>query len=180
MAGGQSRRMGKDKAFIEYDGVTMIERVINAVAPCVESVVIIANKPELYEKFGLPVYPDTIVGMGPLSGLYTAFDKTGADEILMAACDMPQINREIVQFIVDNPAGAEDAVIPLVGGKEQGLLAVYRRSAIEKHIDRIKAVSIQFDEFRHGLDKLLIDERQLRKIEPELQSFRNINSPTDL
>lgn len=181
LAGGQSRRMGADKAFLDAGGAPMIERVITAIKPEVRDLVIVANDLERFEKYGLSVYQDVIKGMGPLSGLYTAFEKTGADEVFLIACDLPLLSGKIVRLILSRAAGtAADAVIPVVGGVEQGLLAIYRRPAIEKFRSRIEAASIQFDEFRNGLEREYIGEGELREVEPDLRSFTNVNTPEDL
>lgn len=181
LAGGAARRMsGADKGLVEYDGVAMVERVIRAVAPSVEQVVIISNNPGGYSRFLVPVYEDLIRGMGPLSGLYTAFEVTGASELLLVACDMPLVSTEMIEFILARASLPGDAVIPLVEGREQGLLAVYRSSAIEKFRERIIKGDIQFDEFRRGLDKSHIGEDELMSIEPDLRSFINVNSPEDI
>lgn len=182
LAGGKSRRMGQDKAFLEFEGVPMIHRVINAVNPHVKNIVIIANDPQdkLLKSIGPLVYEDKIRGLGPLSGLYTAFEATGAGELLLVACDMPLILPEIIELLISYPDWSGDALIPVAGGREQGLLAVYRRSAIEKVRDKIESQSIQFDEFRKGLDKTLIAEDAIKLLDPDLRSFKNINRPEDL
>lgn len=180
LAGGASRRMGRDKAFVEYDGVPMIERTLAVASRLSERIVIISNKPDSFKKFGEPVYPDTIPGMGPLSGLYTGFKVTDAKELLLVACDMPLVSEEVMAFILlcaDRPG---DAVIPFVEGREQGLFGIYRRSAVEKFRARIEKAEIQFNEFRMGLDKSYITEKELKNVEPELGSFMNVNRPEDL
>ena len=180
LAGGKSRRMGQDKAFVKIDGVFMIEKVLDVITPLVSQTVIIANEPEAYQRFSLPVYADIIVGMGPLSGLYTAFEKTGAEKILLVACDMPHINSDIVRYLIEYDEWEEEALIPFVGGREQGLLALYKRSAIEKVAGDISQKAIQFDQFRKVISKRLIAEEELEKIEPSLKTFDNINSQEDI
>lgn len=172
--------MGRDKAFVKYSGVPMIERVIGVLAPLASEVVIIANDVEKYSSLGVPVHRDVEPGMGPLSGLYTAFVATGAAELLLAACDMPRLSRKMLEFILSRANAPGEAVIPVVGGVEQGLIAIYRRRAVERFENRIKSRSIQFDEFRQGLDKSLIAEEDLRCVEPELTSFLNVNRPGDI
>lgn len=180
LAGGQSRRMGEDKAFLDAGGVPMIERVIAAVRPEVRDLVIVANKPGRFERYGFPVYEDVIKGMGPLSGLYTAFEKTGADEVFLAACDLPLLSGKVVRLILSRAGAASEAIIPVVEGVEQGLLAIYKRAALEKYKTRIESASIQFDEFRNGLAREYIGEADLRETEPDLRSFNNVNTPKDL
>ncbi|MBI4828042.1 MAG: molybdenum cofactor guanylyltransferase [Nitrospinae bacterium] len=181
LAGGQSRRMGRDKSLIPVEGVPMIERVVRALRPAVERIIIIANGDlSRFEFLGLPVYPDLIPGMGPLSGLYTAFERTGADEVLLAACDMPWISETTARLIAGRRKLPGEAVIPRVGGREQGLFALYRRRALEKFHERVLRADIQFDEFRRGLDRIYIEEEEFLKAGAPLAAFENVNSPEDL
>jgi molybdopterin-guanine dinucleotide biosynthesis protein A len=181
LAGGKSRRMGRDKAFVELAGIPMIQWVISSlVAQCSAKAIIISNEPEKYSQFGLPVYPDVIPGMGPLSGLFTAFTVTGADRVMIAPCDSPFISPDVIKFILNYPDGGADAVIPFVDGREQGMIAVYSRGAVDRFEERIASASMMFDEFRLGLDRIFITEDELRVVEPDLRTFLNVNAPGDL
>ena len=180
LAGGKSRRMGRDKAFVELDGTPMIQWVITAVKKCSANPLIIANEPDGYGGFGLPVYPDIIPGMGPLSGLHTAFSVTGADRVMIVSCDSPLASPDVIKLILDYPGVGAEAVIPFVDGREQGLLAVYARSGIERFAGPIASASIMFNEFRLGLDRIFIEEEELRKADPSLRTFLNVNTPQDI
>jgi molybdopterin-guanine dinucleotide biosynthesis protein A len=180
LAGGKSRRMGRDKAFVELAGSPMIQWAITAVTQCSSAAFIIANEPEKYAGFGLPVYPDIIPGMGPLSGLHTAFTVTGADRVMITPCDLPLVSTVAINLILNYPDGGAEAVIPFVDGREQGMLAVYARRGIERYAERISSASIMFDEFRLGLNRVFIGEDEFRKVDPGLQTFLNVNRPTDV
>jgi len=179
LAGGKSRRMGRDKAFVELAGAPMIQWVISAVAQCSARALIISNEPGKYSQFGLPVYPDVIPGMGPLSGLHTAFTVTGADRVMIAPCDSPFMSPDVIKFILNYPDGGADAVIPFVDGREQGMLAVYSRGAVDRFEERIASASMMFDEFRLSLNRIFISENELRAVEPDLRTFLNVNTPSD-
>lgn len=180
LAGGKSRRMGRDKAFVEFAGAPMIQRVVFAVSQCSARALIISNEPGKHSRFGLPVYPDIIPGMGPLSGLHAAFTVTGAARVMIAPCDSPFLSPAIIKFILNYPCGAAEAVIPFVEGREQGMLAVYARGAVDRFGERIASASIMFDEFRLGLNRIFIAEDELRAVEPDLRTFLNVNTPGDL
>ncbi len=180
LAGGKSRRMGRDKSFVEFAGAPMIQWVVSAVAQCSGRGIIIANEPGKYSRFGLPVYPDIIPGMGPLSGLHTAFTVTGADRVMIAPCDSPLVSPEVIKYILNYPDGGADAVIPFVEGREQGMLGVYSRGAVDGFEERIASASMMFDEFRLSLNRIFIREDELRTVEPDLRTFLNMNTPGDL
>ena len=181
MAGGEGRRFGSEKGLALFRGEPMVVWAVRAARGAASSVVIIANKPDLYLGFDCPVYRDLIPGMGPLSGLHTAFESTGAERMLALACDMPLASPRMAAYIVARMNDIDrEAALPVVGGKEQGLFAVYKRKAIEKHMKDIRSGSIQFNQFRAGLDKLLILEDELRRVEPGLESFTNFNRREEL
>ena len=87
LAGGQSRRMGRDKALLQLGDQTLIERVLAAAHPLGYPRLIIGD-PAAYAHLGLPVHPDRHPGLGPLGGLYTALSTTDAP-VLLLACDLP-------------------------------------------------------------------------------------------
>ncbi|MBI5815757.1 MAG: molybdenum cofactor guanylyltransferase [Nitrospinae bacterium] len=180
LAGGKSVRMGRDKAFVEVEGVPMIERVIAAARQCSANVIIIANEPEKYQKSGLPVHTDKVKGMGPLSGLVTAFEATGAGAVMMIACDMPYISPAMIRHILSRYLKGCGAVIPYAFGREQGLCAIYERRLLEKFTERIGRGDIQFNEFRMNIEKVNISETELKAVEGDLRSFININDEEEL
>lgn len=180
LTGGESRRMGHDKAFVLVDGVAMIDRVLGSVIPATDRVIIIGGDHEKYERVGRPTYPDSVVGLGPLSGLYTAFTVTKADFVFLAACDMPRIHPKSAINMVERGVGKADALIPLINDQEQGLFALYARSAITPFEERIKKGDIQFDEFRESIKKEHVTEEFFTPFDPELATFINVNTPEEL
>jgi len=180
LAGGKSVRMGTDKAFIEVEGKTMIERTLDAANQCSGTVIIIANDTDKYASFGVPVYPDKIPGMGPLSGLFTAFEATKSDAVMIAACDMPFISSEVISLILGSYENGCGAVIPFVDGREQGLCAVYEKSSLDAFRERIEKGTVQFNEFRLGIRKKRLDETLFRQVDAELRSFMNVNTREEL
>jgi len=128
-AGGRSSRMGRDKAWLELGGQTMIERVIAALKPVTRSVAVIANSPE-YERLGLPVYADTNIGIGPLEAIRTALANARAPRALLVGCDLPFVTPELFSFLL-SLKGDHQAIVP-VGADErlEPLCAVYSAQAL--------------------------------------------------
>lgn len=184
LTGGLSRRMGRDKARVLIDGEPMLARVIAAARDGGLAPFIVDRADrgdlELRRSFQLGVYHDLIDGMGPLSGLFTAFERTDHDRIFLLATDLPFLSGAMLRFIAEMDGWDDkEALIPLVDGKEQGLTAIYRRGAVERFRAEIEARAIQFDRFRASLDRKFIEEDQLRAIDPELRSFINVNRMDD-
>ena len=97
IAGGQSRRMGRDKAFVDLGGKPLIEHVIERSADLGQAeTILITNKPAQYAHLGLPMFRDILPDKGSLGGIYTALVRTRV--VLMCwslACDMPFVNSRL-------------------------------------------------------------------------------------
>ena len=111
-AGGKSTRMGSDKALLEIGGRPMIEHIIEQTAGLGEQV-IITNTAELYARFGLPTFSDVLPDKGALGGLYTSIQVAAQPYALVLACDMPFINRPLLEHMI-LLAPDFDAVVPRI------------------------------------------------------------------
>jgi molybdenum cofactor guanylyltransferase len=98
-AGGRSSRMGRDKAWLELDGRSMIGRVIEALTPVTTSLNIIANSPD-YARLGFPVFADSHQGVGPLEAIRTALANSPTEWIVLAGCDMPFVTTELFALLL--------------------------------------------------------------------------------
>ena len=91
LCGGQSRRMGEDKALVSLHGKPMIQYVIDVAEKIAKTVCLIGNNAD-YQDFGLPVIPDLLLDQGPMGGIYTALKYAQSDRILILSCDIPLIS----------------------------------------------------------------------------------------
>ncbi len=180
LAGGASRRMGRNKALIEWDGQPQIARVASALRPVTFEQLIIANDPEPYQFLHLPIIPDIEPGWGPLMGLYSGLRAAKGAWAILVAVDMPFLTSAFLQGLLAMAPGY-DVVIPEVQDKLHPLCAVYRRDtclpAIEAVIKQGQRRLIAF----HDLVKVRrVDEATLRTISPDLRELININTPEEL
>ena len=88
-AGGESRRMGQNKALLPFKGQLLIERVISRIKVISEEVLVTSNEPDLFDFLGIPICSDLITGKGALGGLFTAFSIAHTPLVAVVACDMP-------------------------------------------------------------------------------------------
>jgi len=194
LAGGQSRRMGIDKAFIEFQGRTLIECVIGALRVACDDVLIVANDREVYGSMGADVVPDSVPDFGPLAGLHAGLTAMRSDLGVVVAVDMPFLNPSLLRALID-AADGWDAVIPALSGGVSAeaiqrrrakdldlhpLHAVYRRvclPSIQRAIDRDdRRLNAFFSDVR--LRYFSADE--MRRYDPNLRSLMNINDPDEL
>jgi molybdopterin-guanine dinucleotide biosynthesis protein A len=178
MAGGKSKRMGQDKAWIELDGEPLVKRVADVLAQVADEVIIVANDPK-YERLGLRVVRDRYPDGGALGGIATGVGAAAHDTVLVAACDMPFLSVDVWRLIVGH-AGEADVVIPRIGGEFETLHALYTKSCVPHMVrslaeNRLRVISF-FDQVR----VLAIEEPELRASDPTLRSFTNVNTPEEL
>ncbi len=130
LAGGESIRMGSNKALLEVGGRFLIRRVLDSVRSLAGLIVVSANDSASYEFLGLPVVADILKGHGPLAGLHAVMTRFPAALYLLLACDMPNLSEALLRRLLVAADGF-DAVVPRTpdGGKHP-LCAVYRRSCL--------------------------------------------------
>jgi molybdopterin-guanine dinucleotide biosynthesis protein A len=182
LAGGKSRRMGRDKRFLDLNGQTLLQRVLRALEPIFPEIMLVAagRAPEL-AGLGHPVIQDLIPGCATLGGIYTGLASTEHAGVFVVACDMPFLNAGVIRHIV---AAAEtaDVVMPRLATGLQPTHAVYRKGCLP-HLEqmartgRLKVQELVED--KNVVVKLLT-EQELRRFDPVLLSFFNANTPADV
>ena len=179
LAGGQSSRMGTDKAFIRLGNKTFIEHTCELIRPYCREIMISTNNLNKYLHAEYRIFADEIKGLGPIGGIYTCLKHSGTKENLVVAVDIPFINSGLIQYLLSFTGEAE-LVMPLIrGGSPEPLCAVYSRSVIKY----LEAMIAEKDlKVQHLMNRCNTKVVQIRK---ELdfyddQLFFNVNTPDDL
>lgn len=112
LVGGASRRMGRPKALILSDGLTILERVCAAAAGVADEIILLGTPPfELPTRLAeLPVLPDLTPDIGPIGGLEAILAARPNCKALLLACDMPFVTTDVLRRLVDEPGDADAAV----------------------------------------------------------------------
>ncbi len=182
-AGGESRRMGQDKALLPFLGQPLISRVIARLAPLADEVIVTTNRPADYAFLGLPLFADLIPNRGALGGLYTALASASQPLVAVVACDMPFASAELLAYARDVLLReAVDVVIPQPGeGLFEPLHAVYRREAclgpIRAALDAGQWKVISW--FAHVQVRGLL-RQEIATCDPAGLAFGNVNTPEEL
>jgi molybdopterin-guanine dinucleotide biosynthesis protein A len=185
LAGGRSKRMGKNKALLRLPGnpsLSFIEQLSSTLSSLCPEVLIVARDEADAANYVLPhvrVITDRVPDHGPLMGLYSGLNAIHAQRALIVAVDMPFVQPALIAFLLSQ-SSSDELLVPRIANIPQVLLAVYPRSILP-------AIESCLEQGRHDLRALLevapvhyIEEDQLRRVDPTLQSFININTPEEL
>jgi molybdenum cofactor guanylyltransferase len=182
LCGGQSSRMGRPKAWLPFAGELMLPRVVRLLREAVEPVVVVAAPGQ--EVPPLPadvaVVRDEQRGRGPLQGLAAGLAalRGHVEAAYVSSCDVPCLRPAFVRRLIDLLGGAWIAV-PRSGGYHHPLAAVYRpevRADVERLLaqDRLRPFFL-FE----AVPTRVVEENEVRDVDPSLQSLRNLNTPED-
>jgi len=180
-AGGQSQRMGQDKALMPFLGHPLIQRVVDRLNPIADELLVTTNNPDDYRFLGLPLFRDLKPGRGALGGLYTALSSATCEAVAVVACDMPFASASLIEaanrLLVQEDA---DVVIPDSGDGLEPLHAVYRREtcipAIESAIEADKWRLISW--FPQAKVRILLPD-EIKTFDPSGLAFWNLNTPEE-
>jgi len=176
LAGGKSLRYGRNKALVKIDGIPLIERVINVMGSLFRHLILITNTPDEYSYLKLPMHKDLIKGLGPLGGIFTALMTIRNEAGFFVACDMPHLNRELIHHMVEFRYDF-DAVVPRTHAGTEALHALYDKRCLPPIKRLIDSSQYQVFRFFPKVSVRYVDENEIRRFDPQLESFFNINKP---
>src|SRR5256884_3611275 len=177
LAGGLSRRMGRDKAALPVGDGTLIEHLARRLAPVVDET-IVAGGSGRHDLHGVTSVADRYPGLGPLAGIHAGLVTARSPLVWVVGCDLPDVNPALAALLC-GLAGDVDAVVPRIDSEPQGVCAVYVRS-LAPRIDRLLAAGERRVKMLLAASKVrYVTPEELRAVDPELGSFRNINTPAD-
>ena len=129
LAGGKSRRMGKDKASLSYEGQRFIMRIAEELE-CFDEIILSANDSSLYEDSDLTIVKDIYPDCGPLGGLHAALCSCKSDALFCIPCDVPLFKLSLAEYVCSMAKEDVDAVVPVSkDGHMHPLCAVYKKTA---------------------------------------------------
>lgn len=178
LAGGENRRMGRDKAFLEFRGRPLVERAINVLKGICSAVIVVANSPEGYAPFGVTVVPDAFGIRGPLTGIYTGMTASDDEHHIVVACDMPFLHAGLLAFMAREAVGY-DAAVPRIGAHLEPLHAVYHRRLLPDIGVLLHKDQRRIQELFEGKNIRFITESEIDRYDPLHRSFINLNTPQE-
>ena len=177
LAGGRSRRMGRDKALLPAGEETVVDRIIDRLAPLVDDIIVAGRssfpgRPEI--RFVEDRYPNA----GPLAGIHAGLRAAAGRHAWVVGCDLPDVDPALGPLMLSAIHGA-DAVVPRIAGEPQGVCALYDVRLVELIESLLEAEQRSVAGLLAACSVRYLDEAELRSVDPELGSFRNLNTPAD-
>ncbi|MSM38703.1 MAG: NTP transferase domain-containing protein [Geobacter sp.] len=178
LAGGESRRMGRDKALLELNGSCFIESVYRVLSELFPEVIIVTNNPERYAFLSCRLVPDLYPGKGALAGIHAGLLACKNDRAFVTACDMPFLHAGLIRYLAQCAADV-DAIVPRTPDGLQPLHAIYHFSSLPIVEQHLRSGDVSILKVLAAIRTLQVPAEELQRFDPDLKSFSNINTPGD-
>ena len=183
LAGGLSRRLGRDKAVEPISGEPLIQRVISRLSQVSGQTVVVVNEPARATALPIPesatlavdIYPNK----GSLGGIFTGLSAAVNDWAFVVSCDMPFLNTALLSHMSSLREGF-DVVAPLIGNRPEPTHALYHKVCLPHIRRRLEAGELKISGFFDEVRVRYVAEAELDRIDPERLSFFNVNTQEDL
>lgn len=178
LAGGESRRMGQDKAHLPWGDRTLIEHMIDRLRPVTDEIIVVTKDAAPFTALHARVTEDLVLGAHALGGLYTGLTLAAHERCVVCACDTPFLNPALIRFLVQQ-AGGWDLVIPRTREGLQPLHAVYARSSLPIIEEQLQHRQWDLRGLVPKLSTRIVGPETIRLLDPAGTSCFNLNTPED-
>ena len=183
LAGGMSRRLGRDKAVEPVGGEPLIRRVIGRLSKVTDQTVVVVSSAQRASELPLPasakVASDIYPGGGSLGGIFTGLTAADGAWGIVVACDMPFLNVELLAKMLDMRDGFE-AVVPVLEGRPEPVHAIYSQDCLPHIESRLQANDLKIARFFDQVRVKYLSQTEIEKSDPDHLSFFNVNTESDL
>ena len=180
LAGGLNSRMnGTNKALLEVGGVTVIQRTMALFETLFEKIMVVSNAPQDLLALDVKIVSDLFPERCSLAGIHAALFHVETPWAFVVPCDNPFLSREMVELVLSYRTDGATIVVPETAKGLEPLCAAYSR-------ENLKQAEVRLSEGRYKIQSLFrkkrtrkVPEAEIRRVDPELHSFFNINTPED-
>lgn len=168
--------MGRDKAHLPTGAGTLLERIVERLSPVVDQVIVAGGPPLSNPE--VRWVPDARPGAGPLAGMAAGLAAMSGDLGWIVACDLPDVEARVGELLFAS-APDVDAVVPRLEARPECLCAVYRASLAGRILPMLNAGERRVTSLLDEIRVRYVEAAELRRVDPELRSFRNLNTPDE-
>jgi len=180
LAGCINSRIKTEKAFIQLNPeVSLITITLEILRKIFSEIIIVTNNPKPYLKFRTKVVEDLIKNKGPLAGIFTGVCFSTSELNFVVACDMPFIDSELINCIIQKPE-EYNVVTPEINGKVESLYTRYSKKTLPVIFSHLQKDELKVQDILAELKVLKITQEEIERFDPKHLSFFNINSEEDL
>jgi molybdenum cofactor guanylyltransferase len=180
LAGGKNSRMKKPKAFMEINGIRIIDNILSVYKEIFSEIIIVTNDPLSYIEFSYTaIVTDIYKGKGPLGGIYSGLFYATNNYSFVAACDMPFLNKDFIIYLAGH-TGKHDIIVPQLSEGFQPLHSIYSRNCLPHIKKLLNADKLKITGFYKEVPLLTIPEDKIKPFNKDGRLFLNINTPEDL
>jgi molybdopterin-guanine dinucleotide biosynthesis protein MobB len=182
LAGGQSSRMagGRPKAFAVIGGRPLIMWISDELRPLGREIFVVGGDGQDFLEFELPHFGDVMGKNASAVGIHSALSACRADWCLIVPCDMPFVDRGLVEHMASRINGNTDAIVPMNGSAKQPLFGLYRKGCADVFRQQIEDGRMSIADILAGLDVAWIRKKEMAGLCDPDRVFLNINSVHDL
>jgi molybdenum cofactor guanylyltransferase len=177
LAGGDSQRMGRDKANLLLGEQTLLQRVIATMQQVFPFVIVSVRQPR--PEINLPQVCDEQLNAGPLAGLVASLSRITTPWAFVVACDMPFVEPAVVELLAKFRCQYQ-GVVPVVHGHPQPLAAFYASSCLAVMRESLLTQDKSLRGVLKQLDVCYVDQTGMLDADPQLRSFFDLDTPQDV
>ena len=181
LSGGLNTRFdGVNKALVSVGGTRIIDRLLEVFADLFEDIILVTNHPEQFLQWDLTIVTDIFEMRSSLTGIHTGLFYSNNPYAFFSACDTPFLKKELVEVLIEQIEQKIDIIMPQTAAGFEPLCAIYSKRCLKPAEDHIKANKLKIQWALRSNRTKNIPEKELLKVDPDLRSFFNINTPQDL
>jgi molybdenum cofactor guanylyltransferase len=180
LAGGDSKRMGTNKALLRLEGKNLIDHVFYKLNDIFSEIIIVTDRPDEFAYLPARLTGDIFVQeeKNALRGIHAGLTVCANQSAFVSGCDMPFLSLPLIKYM-SGFALDFDAVVPRVGDYNQPLFAFYNKTALNLITTRLENKKFKIVDLYPELKTKEIDEETIRVYDPHFLSFSNINTKED-
>jgi len=179
LAGGKSQRMGKNKAFIDSEGIPLFGRVYRVFKEIFSEIIIVANDAGPFERYEAILQMDIISDKGAIGGLYTGLFHSSNYHAFCSACDMPLLNPHVIKYMADK-RDSYDVIVPKTHDGLHPLHAIYSKRCLNPMRQLFDGGDLRIINFFHHVRVKYIEEMEIREFDPHMRSLINVNTEEEM
>ena len=177
LTGGESKRMGSDKARVVLSGKPLLEHITEQLEPLFSDILLSVRTQR--DDVAYPQVRDDTQARAPMVGIKSALERVQTAWVFVIACDMPLISTRLIQHLAAL-RNQHDAVVPYAFDRPQPLFGFYHKSCLPRMENRIQQGQRSMMRLLDEVDTYVLDAQQVKAIDPEFRSLMSLDCMGDV